>query len=333
MWMTTTNHVNWDEATQAVRSAESILLVTHVFPDGDAIGSLLGLANALRTLGKPMDFAVDGGVPDSLTFLPGAESVQAELTAGTWDLMISLDASDEERTGEVGIYGRANSKTIINLDHHATNTLFGDIYLINSQSVAAAEIVFRWLQRMGIELTEEIARPLLTGLVTDTLGFRISSVTANTLGIAQALMTAGASLAEVTQRALDSRPFSVVKLWREALQSMTLAENGVISVEVTQEDYQRAGVLSSVEISLAGFLIRVKESKISVVFRETEEGEVTLSFRSRPGFDVAEVAFNLGGGGHKQASGATIPGPLADAKARVLRMLDEAVQKGKLIIV
>ena len=330
--MTTTKNVNWDEATQAVQAAESILLVTHVFPDGDAIGSLLGLGNALQSLGKSVDLAVDGGVPDFLDFLPGAEVVQAELAAGTWDLMISLDASDEERTGEVGAYGWVNSKTIINLDHHATNTLFGDIYLIDSQSVAAAEIVFHWLQKMEFALTEEIARPLLTGLVTDTLGFRISSVTANTLGIAQALMTAGASLSEVTQRVLDSRPFAVVKLWKEAMQSMTLAENGVIFAEVTQEDYQHADVHSSVDISLAGFLIRVKESKVSVVFRETEEGDVTLSFRSKPGFDVSEIAFNLGGGGHKQASGATIPGPLADAKARVLTMLDEAVKKGKLII-
>ena len=330
--MTSTNNENWEAATEAVNRAQSILMVSPVFPDGDAIGSLLGLANALRHLGKAIDYAIDGGVPEPFTFLPGSETVLGELETGAWDLMISLDASDEERTGSVGVYGRQNSKTVINLDHHATNTLFGDIYLVDPQAVAAVEIVYRWLQWMKIPITTNAATPLLTGLVTDTVGFRTSNVTADTLAIAQELMKAGASLSAITERALDTRPFNLVNLWREALRSVKLSEHGIIAAEVTQDDFARTGVSSETDIGLAGFLIRVKEARISVVFRETEDGSVTLSFRSKPGFDVSQVAFTLGGGGHKQASGATISGPLEAAKDRVLPLLVEAAKNGKLVI-
>src|SRR5262249_10161434 len=116
--------LNWTEATEAVDSAKSIVLVTHLNPDGDAIGSLLGLANALRERGSAvMTLAVDKGVPTYLRFLPGSDDVLPALHEGEWELMISLDASDEGRTGECGVYGRAHSQRVINIDHHPTNTL------------------------------------------------------------------------------------------------------------------------------------------------------------------------------------------------------------------
>src|SRR5690606_29021244 len=114
---------NWNEATQAVDAANTILVVTHLKPDGDAIGSLLGLTNMLRERGKTVTAVVDDGVPDFLRYVPGADTVLPELTTGEWDVMISTDASDEERTGRAGIYGRAHSRIVINLDHHPTNTM------------------------------------------------------------------------------------------------------------------------------------------------------------------------------------------------------------------
>lgn len=329
--MTSIEKTDWQAATDELNRAQSILVVSHVFPDGDAIGSLLGMGNILQEMGKTVALAIDGGVPESFAFLPGAETVLDDLSRGKWDLMISLDASDEERTGNVGAYGRQHCKTVINLDHHVTNTLFGDIKLVDSQAVAAAEVVFRWLQWMEIPINADAAIPLLTGLVTDTLGFRISSVTANTLAIAQDLMNAGASLSEITERALDIRSFSLVNLWKEALQTVTL-KDGVIAAEITLDDYARSGTSSETDVGLAGFLIRVNEARISAVFREVEDGDITLSFRSKPGYDVGQVAFELGGGGHKQASGATIPGPMETAKDRVLPLLEEAARNGKLTI-
>lgn len=331
--MTTNENGFFEAATRAVEEAGSLVLITHISPDGDAIGSLLGLTNALRARGKRVDAVVDGGVPDYLQFIPGSETVLPVLTTGEWDLMISLDASDEARTGQAGAYGRANSKRVINLDHHATNTMFGDFHLVMPDAVSSTEVVFLWLEAMGDPLTPDVAQPLLTGLVTDTRGFRTSNVKAATLGYAQKLMEAGASLTEITLRALDSHPYSVIELWKYAMPSVEL-NNTVISATITQEDFRRANMTEEnrTDGGLVSMLLSVTQAMISVVFEEAANGNVDLSFRAKPGYDVAKVAFALGGGGHKQASGATVPGPLDAVKARVMPMLHEAAREGQLVI-
>lgn len=250
----------WSEATALVNAAQKILVVTHISPDGDAFGSMLGIANGLLALGKQVDCAVDGGMDDYMAFLPNSHLVQSALTEGEWDVMISTDASDEERTGEVGQYGRAHSAKVINVDHHATNTLFGDVFLVDSETVSATEVVFRWFETMAMPLDNTIAMPLLTGLVTDTLGFRTSNVTAETLSIAQKLMAAGASLSEITARALDNRPFDAIRIWRYALATAELHEGGVLSAHITLADAHSVGMDEANDLGLVGFLVKVDEA-------------------------------------------------------------------------
>lgn len=324
--------VNWTEASNALNAAGKLLLVTHVNPDGDAIGSLMGLANALTARGKTPVLAVDGGVPGFLRFIPGTELVLPELTEGDWDVMVSLDASDEERTGKVGAFGRAHSLSVINVDHHPTNTLFGHIHVVIPDAVSTTEIVYRWLHNMQQPITREVAVPLLTGLVTDTNGFRTSNVKAGTLEIAQRLMEAGASLTEVTARTLGSTPYQTIQLWKYVLPSVEL-DAGVIHATIRQQDYARLEVQDPSSGGLVSFLLTADEALASAVFKELEDGRVELSFRCKPGFDVGTLAFGLGGGGHKQASGATIAGPLEMAKMRVLPLLRQVVAAGKLTIV
>lgn len=331
MTTATTNRTDWQAATAAVDAAESILIVTHFHPDGDAIGSLLGLGNALIERGRKVDLVVDGGVPDFLSFVPGQELVRKEIHSGTWDLMISVDCSDEERSGKAGIYGRKNSKQVINLDHHPTNTFFGDIYLVAPEAASATEVVYDWLEAMQQPVTQPVAVPLLVGLVTDTLGFRTSNVKSRTLKITTALMDAGASLTEVTARTLGRKSYNMLSLWREAFSSVAL-EGQIISGVIRQVDLKKSGVIDMTDGGLVGLLITVDEAMISVIFKELETGLVELSFRSKPGYDVASVALDLGGGGHKQASGATIPGPLDAAIARVMPLLKQAVAEGELVI-
>lgn len=324
-----TKPLEWNKAADAVRSAERVLIVTHIRPDGDAIGSLLGLANMLKSLGKDVTSVVDEGVPEFLKFLPGADTVQSAITTGDFDLMISTDASDEERTGEAGAYGREHSKTVINLDHHPTNTYFGDIYLVDPKAVSATEIVFNWVNELGVTLDKSIAVPLMTGLVTDTLGFRVSSVTANTLQIAEKLMEAGASLRSITARTLDSMSYSTLQLWKRVLPSAQL-EGEVISCVVTLDALQGAGLDDSFDGGLVGMLMQVNEAMISVVFKEQPNDEIRLSMRSKLGYDVSGVARSLGGGGHVQASGATLYGKIEDVKPRVMALLQEAARNGSL---
>ena len=314
-------------ACAALYTARSILIITHVEPDGDAIGSLLGLGNALRAAGREVLCAVDGGVPDFLRFLPGAQDVRATLQEVRADLLICVDANREDRTGQVGLSGFAHCSTVINLDHHISNNGFGDIHLVLPEAASATEIVFNWLQELSLPLTPAVTQPLLTGLVTDTLGFRTSNVTAQTLQVALRLMESGLSLHNLVTRTLENRPYCELELWRRALQSLTLTD-GVIAAQVSLEDSAQAGTEPGSDGDLVNQLRATNEARIAVVFRERAGGHVTISLRSKADYDVARVAQQLGGGGHAQAAGATIDGPLSAAQARVLPLLHEAVNTG-----
>lgn len=323
----TTSRIDWGAASRAVEAAASIVVVTHVSPDGDAIGSLLGLTNALRERGKRVDCAVDSGVPGFLNFLPQVRTVREALKKGAWDVLISVDASDEGRTGEAGDYARAHSQQVINLDHHPTNTFFGDILLVMPAAVSATEIVYHWLHHMGHELTTDVAVPLLVGLATDTLGFRTSNVTPETLHVANQLMSAGASLPDIMARTLESKPYRMIELWKHALETVAL-RGKVIEAVVSQSSLKAAGLDEVTDGGLVGLLNRVNEARVAVVFKELANGRVEISLRSKPGYDVAEVAFSVGGGGHKQASGATIDGPIEVARERILPLLQQVAANG-----
>ncbi|MBK9122998.1 MAG: bifunctional oligoribonuclease/PAP phosphatase NrnA [Chloroflexi bacterium] len=316
---------------EALQGSQSIVIVTHVQPDGDAIGTSLGLAHALRSIGKQVDVAVDHGVPDYLRFLPGWEQVQANLSAGEWDVLIAADSSDIERTGDCGRYARAHSKLEINLDHHATNTKFGDVQIVVPEAVSASEVAYDVLTASGVPIGPDSAKALLTGLVTDTIGFRTSNVSPRTLQIAQDLMKRGASLTEITALTLDTRSFDSLLVWREALAQLTL-DDGVIYTIIPFDVFRRLRVDPALDLSLSSFLVKVDEAMISATFKELHDGRVELSLRSKLGFDVSRVAYQLGGGGHVQASGATIDGPLDAAVGRVLALLKDAVHGGKLIV-
>lgn len=320
--------VNWNEAVAAVKQAASILIVTHVKPDGDAIGSLLGLAIALREMGKRVDAAVDGGVPLYLRFIPQQDTVIGELAQGQWDLMVSVDASDEERTGEVGKYGRAHSAVVVNLDHHATNTFFGNLHLVVTEAVSASEVVYDWLVRFEHPISSQVATALLTGLVTDTLAFRTSHVVPRTLAVAHQLMLAGGSLVDVINRTMVSKPLSDILLWKQVFPSVEF-KDGIISAAITPQDIKTVGLPEMSDAGLVSMLVGADEVFVAIVFKVQDNNSVEISMRSKVGYDVAAVAFALGGGGHKPAAGATVSGTLDEVKALVMPMLENVVKQGK----
>lgn len=321
----------WQNAASAIQSAETILVVTHVRPDGDAMGSSLGLGLALRQMGKDVTIAVDLGTPDFFSWMPGSDTVLAELTSGSWDLMISTDASDEERSGDAGIYGRANSKTVINIDHHRTNTYFGDIHLVIPDVASASQIVVKLWEHMNIDWTSDVAQVLLTGLVTDTLGFRTNNTTPAELEIAQKLMGYGASLSEATYRTLGVMSSQELLIWKNILPTVEL--HGEIAEATIRRTHLEAVGLDYLDTgNIVGFLRSVSDVRIAFVMREDPDGIVKVSLRSDPGYDVSEVAFQLGGGGHKQASGADFKGTVEECRATVIPMLKEVAAKGTLEI-
>ena len=323
----TLNNPQWQEAVEAIESAQSILVVAHVSPDGDAIGSLLGLTESLKSMGKTVIGALDDGVPDYLAFIPKAETIVTEVPQQEFDLVISTDCSDMERSGKVGAYGFSHSQVVINLDHHATNTGFGDIHLVVPSAVSATEIVFDLLTYMNCDLSEDTAYALLVGLVTDTLGFRVNSTTGRTLEIAQALMQKNAPLSTIMTSTLDSRTYTEIELWKSAFSSVHL-DHGVISATITLDDIKNAGLSQMKDGGLVSHLVNVNEAKVAVVFKEQPENQVEISFRSKFGYDVGTLAYELGGGGHNQASGCTLDGSLDEVRVRVLPLAQNVVEQG-----
>jgi phosphoesterase RecJ-like protein len=321
-----------ERAKVLLDAASRIVVLTHVSPDGDAIGTLLGVGHALRQLGKTVTLAVDEGVPPGLRFLPGSADVRDHLTGVQADLVVAVDCGDENRMGEVGKAARALAVPLINVDHHPTNTRFGDVNIIEGRTVASAEVVLDLLDDWQWPLTPDVAQCLLCGLVTDTLCFRTSNVTADTLGKAQRLMQAGGDLTYVVQNTVNRMSTDIIRLWGQVMPTVRI-EDHVIWAVVTREARRVANVNGSTKDGgLVSLLLQADEAYISCVLTEKDDDKIELSFRAIPGFDVSQVAANLGGGGHVQASGATVSGTLSDVEARVIPMLKEAARAGSPVV-
>jgi phosphoesterase RecJ-like protein len=278
-------------------------------------------------VGKSVITAVDGGVPGDLVFIPGSASVHTTLDGLAVDLVIAVDCGDESRMGEVGRVALHSGAPLINLDHHRTNTMFGAANLVDLATVAAAEGVLDWLDHMGIGLDTISAFCLLTGLVTDTLCFRTDNVSSDTLGKAQRLMAYGASLAEIVQRTVGRKSYAALRLWSLVLPTVRLEER-VIWAIITQDMFKQVGYTGWDDAGLVSTLAQTEEAYISAVFKEKPGGGIEIGFRAVPGFDTANVAVVLGGGGHKLASGATVHEPMDTLVPRVVEMLKAEVRRG-----
>jgi phosphoesterase RecJ-like protein len=300
---------------EQIRRAQHILLVTHVAPDGDAIGSLLGLGQLLEAQGKELTLACEDSVPDTHRWLPGSGDV-VRRGAQSYDLVISLDCSDERRMGTV-FTDDLVSLPLINIDHHVTNTRFGTINWVEPACVSTTQMILNLTDALGWLVTESVAVCLLNGLVTDTRSFRTSNVDTEAFRAALRLMEAGASLTEITRRALDQRPLASIRLWGQAIDGLHL-EDGVLWTEVTRAMRQRWQLNENGYSGLANFLSGVREARAIVVFTERDDGTVDVGMRAVPGFDVAQTALSLGGGGHPQAAGCTLTGSLAQVREQVL---------------
>jgi phosphoesterase RecJ-like protein len=303
---------------ELIRGARRILTVTHVAPDGDAIGSLLGLGWLLRAQGKEVTLACEDPVPEVYGWLEGSAGIvrQAE---GQYDLVISLDCSDQRRMGDV-FHNELSGIPLINIDHHVTNTNFGTVNWVDPTSVGTTQMILSLADSMAWEVTEPVATCLLNGLVTDTRSFRTYNMDAAALRAALRLMEAGASLNQITRRVLDQRPLASVRLWGAAIDRLRL-KDGVLWTEVTRDMRQSWGLGEDGDSGLANFLSGVRESKVVVVFTERDNTTIDVGMRSGPGIDVAQVAHRLGGGGHPQAAGCTLEGDLESVQGQVLAEL------------
>ncbi len=310
-----------DQSRDLLLASRRPLLVTHVAPDGDAIGSLLALGRALEVLGKEPVLSCQDLLPHRFDFLSGFTSV-TDHPHGAFDLLISLDSSDPDRIGKIGTLSDVQGLSLLNVDHHATNLMFGTVNLVDAQAVSTTQVLYHLIEHLDVPLDLEIATCLLTGLVTDTRGFRTANVTAAVLEMAAELAGLGAPLPLIARQGLDLRSFNMLRLWGVALARLEM-EDGLIWVDLPLSVQLAVGQLVHGDYGLSNLLITTEGAQASVVLTEREDGQVEVGFRAVPGFDVAEIALTLGGGGHVLASGCTIPGPLEEARRRVLDMLHQ----------
>jgi phosphoesterase RecJ-like protein len=316
----------------AIEKANRVLVVTHIDPDGDAIGSLTAMGQALQQLGKRVTLVCDDTVPQRFHYLPLAGDIRR--TPGTnanYDLVIAVDCADESRMGWAYATLAEPKPSLANIDHHVTNTRFGAFNIIDPDASSTAEILYRFLIDLGVTLTPDIAESLLTGVVTDTMGFRTSNVTATTLRTAADLVDAGGNIAAISLRALHQRPLATAKMWGIGLGKMKQAE-GLLWTTISREEMQSAGIEGSPSSSgLVNFLTDVEETAMGVVLSEMPDGTVRVTMRSQPPYNVAEVAIQFGGGGHALAAGCTLDGPLPRAETRIVNACLEALRRRRAV--
>jgi len=315
------------QVQELIERAQRTFVIAHVDPDGDTIGSALGLAHALRKMGKNCILACGDPVPEALSFLPGIQEFGTpEITDE--DLIIAVDVSDPNRLGTAYERAPCLDRPTVNIDHHVTNSMFGTVNLVRTEAAATAEIIFDLLRDLEVSLDPLLATYLLTGIVTDTQSFSTSSTTPRVLEVSAELMDAGASLTEINENYFKKRGLATLRLWGKVLDQMQLDGDLVWSVntlEMQNECHADSGNAGGV----VNLLATVREAAAAIVFKESEDGQIEISIRSRPGVDISPIAAHFGGGGHPQAAGSVLQGNLDQVIPKVLSKAKQVLNSNR----
>lgn len=303
---------------RVLQNSQRILIITHIYPDGDCIGSSLALALGLKSIGKDVTIADDHAVPPVYAFLPASsEIVFPHVVAGIFDLVVAVDASDKGRLGNAS-HLLDLGKTTINIDHHRTNENFAMINWVEPNAAASGELIYSLLNTMGIRITKEIAVCLYTALSTDTGSFRFSNTTEKTFKIAAHLVEIGVNPGDIGDSVFDTKPLSALKLLGALLDELRISECGSVAwMTLTKEMMSRFAALPSDIEGFVNYARMVDGVSVALLFRE-EGDSVKVSWRGRGNVDVAALASKFGGGGHSKAAGCTIEGNIDEVKHRVI---------------
>ena len=297
-----------------IRSRDRFLLTAHARPDGDAIGSVIACSLLLRQLGKHTDIVLADPVPYIYRTLPCIETIKrAQSVEGRYDAIILLECDSVARSGLNGVDG----SLLINLDHHVSGRPFADFNWIDTSACAVGAMVFRLVKAAGARITPEMATCIYTAVLTDTGSFSYAGTDAQTFALARELVERGADASRIAQDIYFSNPASKIRLLGTALTQLS-TEGHLAWTWVTQADMAEAGAAEEDCEGVVNYLIGIAGVEAAVFLRELPGGSFRLSVRSKGRVNVARVAERFAGGGHENASGCTLPGPLAAAASRIL---------------
>ena len=307
---------SFDTAVELFKRYNKIFVAAHIMPDGDCLGSALGLTWALRQLGKTVTVTCNDHVSNSFAYLAGFSELAPKIPTDE-EVLVFVDGSAADRFGPAYDPKLFNGRSVLAIDHHITNEQFAPLNFIDTRAASTAEIIYRIVGALGGSLDQTIAQCLLTGIVTDTLGFRTANTTVDTLRTATTLMEAGASIPDIVERSFNQVPMPNLRLRGRVFNDAKL-DGVILWAEIPLKLLRELGVNGNGTSGIINQLLSVDAAKIAVVFTEKDNGKIDVGFRSRVGYDVSGIAARLGGGGHKQAAGALIDGPLDKARERVL---------------
>jgi phosphoesterase RecJ-like protein len=311
----------------AIHASRRCLVTSHVDPEGDSLGSQLALACVLDELGKEVA-VVDHDVPPAkYAFMPGVDRVvtPSAVQGRSFDTSFVVDCGSLERIGSVA--DLLPGTHVVNIDHHRSNTLFGDLNYVAPDACATGYLLYLINERLGLDLDLPRAINMYAAIITDTGNFQYSNTSSEVLRICANLIDVGLDPAQLSRCVFGHKPLEALKLLGEGLKSLRTVLDGRIGIIVLDRAaFERAGARDADAEGVVNFAKRVKGTDAGVLLRETPAGEIKISFRSDGAINVDAVAKQLGGGGHKNAAGARLQGPLDDAVERVLGGLNGALQ-------
>jgi phosphoesterase RecJ-like protein len=324
----TTTTTELQQIRDLVRERRSFLISSHARPDGDSIGSQLAMAYALDALGKRVRIVNLDRAPDHYQDFPGMDRIEildavpADVDA---DCVIIMECSDLTRTGVSGL----DRGPIINIDHHAGNRMYGSINWFDQSAAACGEMVFDVIQALGVPLTFEIATHIYLAILTDTGSFHHSNITPRTFDICRQCVEAGVSPAIMARRVFDSNSFGKLKLIGALLDGMELIDEGRLAVLYLDDAMLHScGCTHNDTEGLINLPLTAREIQAVIFFKVTSTGAVRVSMRSKYDVDVRLVANQFGGGGHKNAAGFTVDGPLDRVRQHIVEQVVNAIAEG-----
>jgi phosphoesterase RecJ-like protein len=312
------------QVVELIENKQNFAITTHVRPDGDGIGSALGLCWLLHSLGKSAEVIIRDTIPVSYTELPGAREIRtiSEIDKN-YDAVFVLECSDVSRPG----IKKLENQLTVNIDHHATSAHFGTINWIDATASAVGEMIYNLCKAIGGRITKEIAECVYMALVTDTGSFHFPNTTERTLKVASELVKVGVKPAQISEAVYNSYPWSRIELMRQVLATVKRDESGRIAwMRQTLEMAESAGAVDGDNNGFVNIPLAAKEVEAVVYMRETLPGTYRVSLRSKDNINVNKVAEKFGGGGHKNAAGCRVTGGWDECEMKIVAALMEAVK-------
>lgn len=319
------------KTVQAIKKGKTFLVCSHLGPDGDAMASTLAMGLGLEKLKKKVVYYNQDVVPETLRFLPGSKKVIHTLKpSDSFDVAIVMDCGAFERLGKKFSEFKGY-KTLINVDHHSSNTFYGDINYIVSDASSSGEVVWDVLKKLGCSLTSDIATNIYCTLVTDTGSFRYSNTDEHALKLAAQMVKAGASPWEVAKNLFESQPYVVFVLLGRLLERLKISKDGRYSWSIIfLKDYEETGATYEMTEDFINYPRAIQGVEVGMVFKEWPGGnKYKVSLRSKTNLDVSKICAEFGGGGHRAAAACVISGSYEDVLQRVISKVEKALKEEK----